>query len=320
MKPSPLKEDPKQQEPIPNSLLAGFDRKKMEEERLARAAERKKNLESQDLALQSSKRKASMSPPHQVLKKRAVDQLSEFPMSLSGRSIPVHNTKPRPLNDLKASSPMTSSRPKMPDLPSNRQHQTSPMGIQFPTGVVKKTWVQGCRRLGDDIKIEEVLQKDDLEVAVLSSFMIDPEWVISKLEPKTKVVMVLQAKTEEEKQLMRSGSDKNFRFCFPSMEGQINTMHSKLQLLSHTNHLRIVVPSANLVPYDWGETGVMENMVFLIDLPRLPAGQTDLTNLTPFAAELLYFLEAMGLEQGLISSLKKFDFSQTAHLAFVHTM
>lgn len=35
------------------------------------------------------------------------------------------------------------------------------------------------------------------------------------------------------------------------MEGQINTMHSKLQLLSHTNHLRIVVPSANLVPYDW---------------------------------------------------------------------
>lgn len=37
-------------------------------------------------------------------------------------------------------------------------------------------------------------------------------------------------------------------------------MHSKLMLLSHPNHLRIVVPSANLVPYDWGETGVMENV------------------------------------------------------------
>lgn len=59
---------------------------------------------------------------------------------------------------------------------------------------------------------------------------------------------------------MLSSSDKNFRFCFPSMEGQINCMHSKLQLLAHPTHLRIAVPSANLVPYDWGETGVMENV------------------------------------------------------------
>ena len=37
-------------------------------------------------------------------------------------------------------------------------------------------------------------------------------------------------------------------------------MHSKLMLLFHPNYLRIVVPSANLVPYDWGEVGVMENV------------------------------------------------------------
>jgi hypothetical protein len=37
-------------------------------------------------------------------------------------------------------------------------------------------------------------------------------------------------------------------------------MHSKLQLLSHPTYLRICVPSANLVPYDWGESGVMENV------------------------------------------------------------
>jgi len=46
-------------------------------------------------------------------------------------------------------------------------------------------------------------------------------------------------------------------------------MHSKLQLLAHPTHLRIVVPSANLVPYDWGESGVMENVSptteFLVD-------------------------------------------------------
>lgn len=37
-------------------------------------------------------------------------------------------------------------------------------------------------------------------------------------------------------------------------------MHSKLQLLKFPEYLRIVIPTANLVPYDWGETGVMENV------------------------------------------------------------
>jgi len=61
---------------------------------------------------------------------------------------------------------------------------------------------------------------------------------------------------KQQKQQYRSTADPEYRFCFPSMAGQINCMHSKLQLLSHPTHLRVVVPSANLVPYDWGETGV----------------------------------------------------------------
>lgn len=71
-------------------------------------------------------------------------------------------------------------------------------GIQYPKGVMRKTWAYGYPREGDDIKIEEVLQKTDLELAVLSSFQVDPEWVSSKLNPMTKVVWVLQAKTEAE--------------------------------------------------------------------------------------------------------------------------
>lgn len=41
-------------------------------------------------------------------------------------------------------------------------------------------------------------------------------------------------------------------------------MHSKLQLLKYKDHLRIVVPSANLVSFDWGETGDMENVSLLL--------------------------------------------------------
>lgn len=62
-------------------------------------------------------------------------------------------------------------------------------------------------------------------------------------------------------------------------------------------------------------------MVFLIDLPRLrnPAHQAA-NSLTPFGEELSYFLEAQGVDKGMIQSLRKYDFSQTAQLGFVHTI
>ncbi|KAF1345684.1 tyrosyl-DNA phosphodiesterase I, partial [Delphinella strobiligena] len=109
------------------------------------------------------------------------------------------------------------------------------------------------------------------------------------------------------------------RICFPSMEGQINCMHSKLMLLFHPHKLRVAIPSANLVKYDWGETGVMENSVFLVDLPRLPEDQATQQELTPFGEELVYFLEKQGLDDTVRQSLYKFDFSATVHLAFVHS-
>ena len=110
------------------------------------------------------------------------------------------------------------------------------------------------------------------------------------------MVFVVQAKGDRIKQdyLDDFKHIRNVRLCFPSMEGQITCMHSKLMLLAHPGYLRVVVPTANLVPYDWGETGVMENSVFLVDLPRLPKGQTtELEDMTFFGRELIHFLQAM---------------------------
>lgn len=42
--------------------------------------------------------------------------------------------------------------------------------------------------------------------------------------------------------------------------------------------------------------------------------------LTEFAKELFHFAQAMGLDEKLINSLRRFDFSRTSHLAFVHSM
>ena len=124
----------------PTSSLSflGIDRKKMEQERLAR------------------KRKASISPP--------------------------------PPRKIAKSSPSPSIQISEPHLGSSKSLGPS----VFPRGTVKKTWAFGYPRTGDDIKLEEVLQKQDLNLAVLSSFQWDVEWLLAKLNTKSMSVRDLR--------------------------------------------------------------------------------------------------------------------------------
>lgn len=237
--------------------MLGLDRKAMEAERLAR----KRKL-------------ASISPPPtRKAPKIAHSQRSDIGIQSLDKPI-------------KAIPPAISASP-IPKLE----------GLTFPRGAVKKTWAYNHARTGDDIKFDEVLQRSDLTLAVLSSYQWDFDWLVRKLDTRnTQMVFVVQAKGDsmEQEYLDDFMGIPNVRLCFPSMEGQVNCMHSKLMLLAHPGYLRIVVPTANLVPYDWGETGVMENSVYLIDLARLPKGQTaELEDMTFFGRELIHFLQAM---------------------------
>lgn len=104
---------------------------------------------------------------------------------------------------------------------------------------------------------------------------------------------------------------------------QRSVMHGKLMLLFHPTHLRIVLSTANLTPVDWGEDGgVMENSVFLIDLPLLAEDRHGRANktLTPFASGLIYFVKAIGLFDDVIEEIRKFDFTRTEEMAFVYTI
>ena len=117
----------------PTSSLSflGIDRKKMEQERLAR------------------KRKASISPPP-----------------------PRKNIRSSPGLSLKT--------------PNRQLGSSENLGpLVYPSGTVKKTWAFGYPRTGDDIKLEEVLQRQDLNLAVLSSFQWDVEWLLAKIDTRS---------------------------------------------------------------------------------------------------------------------------------------
>ena len=101
------------------------------------------------------------------------------------------------------------------------------------------------------------------------------------------------------------------------MDGIVNCMHSKLMLLFWHDRLRVVVPTANLVPFDWGVGAVMENMLWVCDLPKIGKGDHDVGHDTRFKAGLMRFLKAQGGEESVMRRLDGYDFEGTRHVGFV---
>jgi hypothetical protein len=179
---------PIRQDRAANGILGMMNRKQMEEERRARANKKALELEGSGEQNESRKRKAPISPP--------------APHNREGRQVMAKFSQEPDASSTQSTPPATSPTQRKNDIPEvlslNGKVGQPASGVQYPDGVIKKTWVRGCPRQGDDIKIEEVLQKDDLELAVLSSFQVDPQWVIDKLNDKTKIIWVLQVKDESE--------------------------------------------------------------------------------------------------------------------------
>ena len=113
-----------------------------------------------------------------------------------------------------------------------------------------------------------MLQKRELELAVLSSYQWDEEWLLAKVDvARTRVVLVAFAADEAQRREMRANVPAGrIRFCFPPMAqppvAVAGAMHSKLLLLKYEAYVRVVVPTGNLMSFDWGETGTMENVRF----------------------------------------------------------
>jgi hypothetical protein len=301
-----------------------LDRKQMEQERLARIAAR------------NNKRERSISPPA-ARSPRKVPKLQQDSITLpSGarlNSIYTSSSEPKlqtAINTIKPEHAPESKDSSLVNASAKSVQQVLPKvdpALKYPQGVVKKTWAFGHDRV-NDIKLEEVLEPLTLKIAVLSAFKWDMEWILAKLKTpvkggQTKCLFVMEAKERElRQQILSDISDYSswLRVCFPPMDGAF-CMHSKLMLLFHPTKLRVAIPTANLLDFDWGETGMMENSVFLIDLPRLANPGTQIAeNMTPFAKELLHFLKQQDISQDVQDGVLNFDFSVTANMAFVHSI
>ncbi|KAF2462120.1 tyrosyl-DNA phosphodiesterase-domain-containing protein [Lineolata rhizophorae] len=213
-----------------------------------------------------------------------------------------------------------------PPVEENYVHLGPGVQNHFWSGALKRTWIYNFQRLGDDIRLEEVLKARDLETAYLCSYEFDAPWLFSKLElSRTKLFLVMHADNEQKhfyRQECKSlGLDVTPIFP-PARSGNMTSMHSKLMILKYIGSVRIVVPTGNLQPADWGETGHMENMVFIIDLPRneAMAPPTPVEHLPIFGQELLRFVDALGLDSSAQNMLRRHNWHNTRPFGFVHSI
>ncbi|KAJ6076787.1 hypothetical protein N7499_008768 [Penicillium canescens] len=291
--------------------LSGLDRKQMEQERLARLAKRKAVDDAASPEIQPHRKITKVAPPSTespLVRQPVISQ-----QHLVSSPIPRADAVPKQRTYV---CPQTAANAPGLDI----QPTARPM-IQWPLGAVKKTALDGFPRQGNDITIEEVIQRSELELAIFSSFLWDMEWLFTKLDiQKTRFMLVMQANDQSlrDQYISETADIKNVRLCFPPMDSQVFCMHSKLMLFFHTTYLRIAVPTANLTSFDWGRENLMENTVFLIDLPKI--GISTQKSRTPFYEELVYFLEATTLHRNVIKKLEEYDFSETVRYAFIHTI
>lgn len=166
--------------PTSMSALLGLDRRKMEEERLARA--RKRKAEYDDISDISDLTRVN----------QPADSHTQGPPSQRPRLQPPSRVQPPMLS----TGPGPNSEPR-----SARGYTRVPKAsvsgqLPYPKGIVLRTWARGRPR-ENDITIEEVLQKDDLKLAVLSSFQWDEEWLMDKLDlRRTNVMLIAFANNE----------------------------------------------------------------------------------------------------------------------------
>ena len=195
----------------------------------------------------------------------------------------------------------------------------------------------------------------NLSSALLSSFTIDFDFLLPHFKTKsTNFVFILHATSGAHRTALESDFSgiPNVRLVFPQAQGGMKgfgTMHSKLMILFYGpetvssgltvnetkwqhGRCRIIIPTGNLVAYDWGQNGSLatnapteakdnakaniENLVWVADLPLLAPASAEPVE-TAFQTDLHAYLATQGVPTNVDKKLRTFDFTATQDVGFV---
>ncbi|CAI0468154.1 unnamed protein product [Linum tenue] len=102
------------------------------------------------------------------------------------------------------------------------------------------------------VSIGDVIQ-GDIQVAILSNYMVDMDWLLSACPTLSKVpnVLVIHGEGEGTVEQMKRSKPANWILHKPPLPISYGTHHSKAMLLVYPKGVRIIVHTANLIYVDW---------------------------------------------------------------------
>lgn len=161
---------------------------------------------------------------------------------------------------------------------------------------VGKHCYQGRVCMTYHVSLDALIDRPNLQKSIVSSFAHDDEWFMPKLKGPVVVLRHRPPDIPRELDAVQSG---NALYVFPAMVGAAGSMHVKLLLLFYDHKIRVIIPSANLIQFDWEE---MENVLYYQDFPR---GNAD----CEFKSILKESLTNMKVPIVSLNALDEFDFT-----------
>ncbi|KAG8826153.1 hypothetical protein FRC17_008354 [Serendipita sp. 399] len=150
-------------------------------------------------------------------------------------------------------------------------------------------------------RISEIIgDKAAITFAILSSYSTDISWIYEFFLPETPVILVNQPRESGNAEI--KNILPNWVMTMPFLRNGRGAMHVKLMLLFYKGgRLRIAIPTANLIDYDWRD---IENTAWVQDFPPLnrPVIGRD-GNASSFASTLQMVLTKLNVPNALAAML-----------------
>ncbi|GAA5936937.1 hypothetical protein JCM3775_002749 [Rhodotorula graminis] len=165
--------------------------------------------------------------------------------------------------------------------------------------------------------------RSTLQAAVVSAYVSEPEWVVSHFGDETPLLLV-QARLEGDSQpalAVCSLKPNTFRVVPKErLSGPYpGVMHTKLMIYYHDDYMRVVIPTANAVPYDWD---TIDNALFVVDFPYAPSDVKDPfknETHTQFSRSFLQVCFTLDIPKRFVQPASQYEFLASSDVRLVHS-
>ncbi|PCH43297.1 phospholipase D/nuclease [Wolfiporia cocos MD-104 SS10] len=149
-------------------------------------------------------------------------------------------------------------------------------------------------------RLTEILApKDDIEFAIVSAYVFNFPWLYDFFSRTTPVIVVAQ---DSQGQATLKAILPEWVKTTPFLRNGMGCMHMKFMLLFYrSGRLRIVVSTANMIPYDWRD---IENSAWVQDVPKRRSPIRHDPKADDFAAALVRVLRSINVGPALDNQLK----------------